>query len=566
MPAEVPQVRAAPVGVIPEYGSLPYKFVPIKDSSTNTLYDGDTYQAGNRTIDLQSGWTVNIPSNAVAVAVKATWQSSTAGQWFDLKARWESQAAIALYMDPDLTAVFGEGIVPTHNGDIYMRQGGPGQVWIRIVGYYLDWDQASADTMQGVSCGTGDCASDVGVLNASWTYNWSTHPPSIIGESVPMIWGPDPFKEPSTGTSEYTCEQCVDWSKPYYITNSDDRHAIARSSFPYWTSQKLMASGFNMSLPDDAIITGIEVKVERHQEGNGWIVDNSVVLVRPDGSISQNRADLKTPWPGIDTVVKYGGVEDLWGWTNLSAADVNSIKVAIQVHDIGSSGSGDAYVDRIIVRAYYIPGTVQGHNSNYILGFNEPNGTGQANLTPEQGARLWRRVEQVFGRDSSAGYALVSPAPSQLGNPQGKAWLEQFRDTYYSLYHEWPQLDALACHCYTWWEPYNPSYCEDLVRDYTNLATQWGISGGVWLTEFAFSVPNKHYLTWDDGERDRTMSGAWQFITWLNAEPSVVRYAWFTNTDWEGCPNGPNCPGAPLIISNTLTLTFIGEMYKPFGP
>lgn len=50
--------------------------------------------------------------------------------------------------------------------------------------------------------------------------------------------------------------------------------------------------------------------------------------------------------------------------------------------------------------------------AKYLLGFNEPNFHSQANLTPEQAAAAWPRVEEVARR---RGLTLVSPAVNYCG-------------------------------------------------------------------------------------------------------------------------------------------------------
>lgn len=55
----------------------------------------------------------------------------------------------------------------------------------------------------------------------------------------------------------------------------------------------------------------------------------------------------------------------------------------------------------------------------FLLGFNEPNGAAQSDLTPAEAAALWPSVSATA---KAAGLQLVSPAPA--GN--GVSWLDQF--------------------------------------------------------------------------------------------------------------------------------------------
>ncbi|MBD3322766.1 MAG: hypothetical protein GF350_16815 [Chitinivibrionales bacterium] len=113
-----------------------YVFVPIKDGSTNESYNGDTVSS-DQTIDLQSGWSTNIPSDAVAVVVRMTWKSASAGTYAALKARSSSNTALYVHTQVADDWIDGSGIVPTHGGDIYLDVEASGELWIQIFGYFI---------------------------------------------------------------------------------------------------------------------------------------------------------------------------------------------------------------------------------------------------------------------------------------------------------------------------------------------------------------------------------------------------------------------------------------------
>ncbi|KAK0240738.1 glycoside hydrolase [Armillaria nabsnona] len=67
--------------------------------------------------------------------------------------------------------------------------------------------------------------------------------------------------------------------------------------------------------------------------------------------------------------------------------------------------------------------TVAGGDVTAVLGMNEPQETQQSNLTPGEGADMWKTyIEPLHSRFE--GVRLGSPAPSAA--PSGKTWLEQF--------------------------------------------------------------------------------------------------------------------------------------------
>lgn len=147
-----------------------------------------------------------------------------------------------------------------------------------------------------------------------------------------------------------------------------------------------------------------------------------------------------------------------------------------------------------------------GGNSLWVAGPNEPNNHDESNLTPEQGAVLWRQLEGLY-----PDRLLVSPAPTM----DGAVWLEQFRDAYKAIYQEPPRLDALAIHCYY---P-TADRCIAVLQDVIEYARAWGVRE-VWLTEFAMlgAAPGAMEME------------AWKLVTWMEYNPMIGRYAMFTNS------------------------------------
>lgn len=178
-----------------------------------------------------------------------------------------------------------------------------------------------------------------------------------------------------------------------------------------------------------------------------------------------------------------------------------------------------------------VPSDVRG-NSEWLMGFNEPDQPGQANLAPGTASALWRAIELRY-----PGRKLVAPAPSHL-DPE---WLVRFRDNYMAVFAKPPRMDALAVHCYL------PTAveCIALVREYETWAREWNV-GEIWVTEFSFT----------DAEQAR------DFISYLASDALVSRYSWFAlwyrgNEVW----SPPTEYQAPLVDSQG-NLTRWGAIYK----
>ena len=177
--------------------------------------------------------------------------------------------------------------------------------------------------------------------------------------------------------------------------------------------------------------------------------------------------------------------------------------------------------------------------SDWLLGFNEPDRSNQADLTPCEAAELWGDVEQCYPDQ-----LLASPAVSHTAVD----WLQQFYDCYLHEFVRKPRLDALAVHCYA----NNAAECIATVEEVIGLADAWDVSGGVWVTEFAFWPTLEQTL-------EEALNEARTFIAWMDEEPRVARYAWFAarmrgDEWWMG-------PLTPLVEFDTGALTVYGMMY-----
>jgi len=185
-----------------------------------------------------------------------------------------------------------------------------------------------------------------------------------------------------------------------------------------------------------------------------------------------------------------------------------------------------------------------GGDSSWLMGFNEPDLSDQARMTPEEAAAAWHWLEAQY-----PGKLLISPAPSHL-HPE---WLPQFRAAYVVAYGRPPRLDALAMHCYY---P-TAEECITLAQRFVGWADEWDVTGGVWVTEFAFPAC---YC----GGQVAGLREAQEFIAWMDLEPAIARYAWFSSRQqgnewwsfrWAECRT-------PLFDFETGALTVWGQMYS----
>ncbi len=146
------------------------------------------------------------------------------------------------------------------------------------------------------------------------------------------------------------------WAGPQNARSSDNNYALLTMVNMNDQTQLLKATGFGFSIPLNATICGIVVKVERSKIGMP-ARDGEILAVKNNSIIGINHASLIS-WPdGVDSVMTYGSNSDLWG-TTWTPAEINAtgFGAAVQAINMGNS-SCIPRVDQIIIRVYYSTST-----------------------------------------------------------------------------------------------------------------------------------------------------------------------------------------------------------------
>lgn len=181
----------------------------------------------------------------------------------------------------------------------------------------------------------------------------------------------------------------------------------------------------------------------------------------------------------------------------------------------------------------------------YLLGFNEPNFSAQANMTPEAAATLWPKVEKIA---ADCGLTLVAPALNFTGEKVGGRiwnpyeWLDEFIRQYEVQFGTLPVMDCLALHCYMNWYSSNTWFATeyfysdlynvsktDVYGRYPNIVkyldaykAAHGHFPRMMLTEFC-SWENDGTITGVDFQIDQMT----QKVQKLEQSDLVEGYAWF---------------------------------------
>lgn len=118
----------------------------------------------------------------------------------------------------------------------------------------------------------------------------------------------------------------------------------------------LKCTNFGFAIPGGSTIDGVIVIVECYTSQKG-IEDNAAYLVKGGSIVGSNKKNALLWDDSVDTNMSHGGVADLWG-TTLTVSDVNAsdFGFVIQVTNVSSKFSGNAYIDHITITVYYTEG------------------------------------------------------------------------------------------------------------------------------------------------------------------------------------------------------------------
>jgi hypothetical protein len=171
-------------------------------------------------------------------------------------------------------------------------------------------------------------------------------------------------------------------------------------------------------------------------------------------------------------------------------------------------------------------------SSKTLLGFNEPNFFVQANMTPEQAAAEWPRVEQIA---REKGLKIASPALNYCGGGCNETDPFVYLDKFFAACRGC-QVDYLAVHWY--------ACTGDALKWYLGEMARYGKP--IWLTEFSCG---------DDADRSLEKQKRYmeESVAILEADPNVARYAWFAGRT-DAIPNVD-------LLGADGQLTELGQLY-----
>lgn len=188
-----------------------------------------------------------------------------------------------------------------------------------------------------------------------------------------------------------------------------------------------------------------------------------------------------------------------WGKTTSNEVATNMAQYDIDYCPMVWSGKPDIAAMQAFIAAH--------PNVKYLLAFNEPNLTDQANMTPVQAAALW---QDVVDAAKVLNLKLVSPAMNYgtlAGYNDPIKWLDEF---FAQPTVDINDIDAISIHCYM----SSVSGLKAFVERFRKYGKP------VWLTEFC---------AWDPAPSsvEKQMDYMCAALNYLEQEPLVERYSWF---------------------------------------
>jgi hypothetical protein len=267
----------------------------------------------------------------------------------------------------------------------------------------------------------------------------------------------------------------------------------------------------------------------------------------PDGG----SADAGSPDSGLSKSAKRGIAYDF-----ASAADLTAVSAGVSWwYDWGSTPNAAVPTNYVAQYAMDFYPMLWNGNFNasaveaflgshpeigYLLVLNEPNLTGQANLTPQAAAQLWPQYEAVAVQ---SGVKIVGPQitwGTMAGYQDPVVWLDAFYAAYQAANgNRNPQIDYLAFH----WYDYGLAAQLDRLAKYNK---------SVWVTEFA------NWHSQNDGAQIDTLAKQeaqmTDMVATCESRADVFRYAWFTgrvNPD----------PHFSSLLGASGQLTPLGQLY-----
>jgi hypothetical protein len=162
----------------------------------------------------------------------------------------------------------------------------------------------------------------------------------------------------AAGAGVNVISQQPPWGNPGRVTASDNSYATEVLTGSGDTGDLLYSDAFNFSsIPDTAIIRGIEVKIHRLASVADAIKDELIQLTTDATSkFSVGNKAAAAFWPTSEATATYPEEDaetDLWGFSSLSVAEVKNAAFGLRIKVRSPSAAATASVDYVTIKIHY---------------------------------------------------------------------------------------------------------------------------------------------------------------------------------------------------------------------
>lgn len=176
--------------------------------------------------------------------------------------------------------------------------------------------------------------------------------------------------------------------------------------------------------------------------------------------------------------------------------------------------------------------------AKYVLGFNEPDLSDQANMSVTEALNLWPQLESI-------GLPLGSPAASW----PTRQWIYDFMD---QAIAQGRRVDFICVHMYVGTDD------NSFVQVLQDLYNKYHLP--IWITEFATSANNATTMADNPYTPAMVLSFMQRLLPKLEALDFVKRYSWFS-----GSPTSSRLWSSALV-DRYGNLTELGKWYSAYKP
>ena len=202
----------------------------------------------------------------------------------------------------------------------------------------------NSGNIDGFRMGNGATAANISGLSA-WFDNVAISTDGQIGPGLP---------EQTRGVGAAVDGGGIG-SQWFNVDNAEVEDTLVANSLVQAQDQSrfLKCIDFGFTIPTDATINGIEVRIKKAADAEDVIVDNGVNLLSP-GPVGEE-GDFATAWPwDVLTNIIYGGPSSLWGdtWT---PAEINASTFGVQVGALSTDPliENQPWIDYVEMTVYY---------------------------------------------------------------------------------------------------------------------------------------------------------------------------------------------------------------------